>query len=235
MKKALCIAALALLLPTCGKSDIPVESKDSQISKEKKEEFLDAVRYGKLETAEKMLHEGIDVNSRNCYGQTILHQVALRPRPGILEVLLKAGADLNARDNNERTPLHYAALRDQPGIIEWLISHGADTGLQDGEGSTPLDYAHENMNNKSYEVLRKHNAPSSDPTFNIAVALYWNDRERALELLSNGADPNVVTNQYETPLIFATRNGDLEMVRKLIEYGATADFLCPLFFALSYK
>ncbi len=200
MKKVFYIIAIALLLPACGKMDIPAESTGSQTSKGKKDEFFDAVKNGKLETVQKMFEEGIDINSTDYLGQTALHK---------------------------------AASLGQSGIVEWLISHGADSSRQDSEGNTPLDNARENLRNRTYHALMKHNAPSNNSTMNVAVALYWSDKERALELLRNGADSNAQTSLGHTPLLISTRCRDFLMVKQLIEYGANVNLCSPLYHALA--
>lgn len=94
-------------------------------------------------TFELLIDAGADVNAKNLYGTTPLHNVAesyiedLTKR--ILELLLSNGADINARDKLKRTPLHFAVEKDNPELCEMLINAGADIDIQDNNGKKPED------------------------------------------------------------------------------------------------
>ena len=92
---------------------------------------------------QRALDAGADVNAKDEYGYTPLHQMATMHRGNeeICRLLLERGADPNARDDNGRTPLHWACLYNHTAIVRLLIEHGADAGARDDQGETPFDVA----------------------------------------------------------------------------------------------
>ncbi len=53
----------------------------------------------------------VDVNARNSWGRTPVHDAASYKQPRVLEVLCAAGADLRARDGHGTTPIDRALIR----------------------------------------------------------------------------------------------------------------------------
>lgn len=92
-----------------------------------------------------LLDKGADINARNCYGNTALHEACRSGVMEIVEMLLNAGADVNATNNKGSTPLHFYCLGDTEngelhtvsGAKE-LIHSGAIVDARDNSGMTPL-------------------------------------------------------------------------------------------------
>ena len=99
-----------------------------------------------------LLDAGANLNARNKYGGTPLHEAALGAQnPAVLTALVNAGADLNARDNNRGTPLHDAAATTRtPTVIPALAAAGADLNARNDHGNTPL---HEAVHNENPDVI----------------------------------------------------------------------------------
>ncbi len=139
-----------------------------------------------------------------------------------VDTLIAAGADIEARDTYERTPLLAAATGDgtevtaifpatddalllgsmdpQP-VIERLLRAGADVNACDKIGNTAL-----------MKVLNLSNELSS--------------RERALmvrRLLNAGAEVNAQNRHGYTALLYASLDGDVELVQLLLDAGAEVD------------
>ena len=85
-------------------------------------------------------------------------------------------------------------------MVQVLLDYGLDANTQDSLGSTPLNFALEYRSN----IL--------DPR---VVRL----------LLDHGADPNILARiqQGNTPLHRASRSGRIEIVRLLVEHGASVE------------
>ena len=112
--------------------------------------------------------------------------------------------------NNVRGVLHEACKHGNLSMIKMLIEHGAHVDEKDGDGSTPLH-----------------------------LAVGYNKHEIAAELLSK-CDPNIQDKQGMTPLHIACIDGDLSMVKSLIDHGARVDDKdydgnTPFSLALKYK
>lgn len=87
---------------------------------------------------EALVRHGLDVNARDKYGKTPLHQhVGSESDLGVVHWLLKNGADAAAADNEGRTPLHGAHAK----VIPVLLSAGVYVDAQEKHGATPLHLA----------------------------------------------------------------------------------------------
>jgi ankyrin repeat protein len=78
---------------------------------------------------------GANVNARDDYGNTALHETFLSD---VEEELLKLGADVNARNKDGETPI-FTTVDDE--AIPLFIQHGADLALRNKKGQTVLEAA----------------------------------------------------------------------------------------------
>lgn len=102
---------------------------------------------GDLATVQRLLSEGVEVNSRICsygrYGGTPLHKSAADASSEkdfrILRLLVEAGADLNATIRGTfATPLNLAASDNDIEVVELLLELGANPDSRDWGQQTPL-------------------------------------------------------------------------------------------------
>jgi len=84
-----------------------------------------AAETGDLPQLEKLLRDGIDLESRDGAGRTALMRATLAGKAAAVEVLLAHGADPNAADAQGTTPLEAARTLDFGAIAEALRRHGA--------------------------------------------------------------------------------------------------------------
>jgi ankyrin repeat protein len=85
--------------------------------------LLEAARDGNIEAVRQHLAAGADVNAKNDFGWTPLHQVATKE---IAELLIAEGAEVNVNDRGGSTPLHNAVIGFQKEVAELLIANGAN-------------------------------------------------------------------------------------------------------------
>ncbi|MGC1877980.1 MAG: ankyrin repeat domain-containing protein [Rhabdochlamydiaceae bacterium] len=121
-----------------------------------------------------------------------LHRAILQGELQQVKEFLDRGDDIDESDSAGCTPLHIAIQKQCDELFELLLSKGADIGLPNGEGHTLL-----------------HQAAISDT------------EGRCLQtLINNGAEVNVKSISYETPLDCAIKAKNLKAIEILIKAGA---------------
>ncbi|RYX82548.1 hypothetical protein EON83_19155 [bacterium] len=96
------------------------------------------------------------------------------------------------------TPLHIAALWGTLGCAQELVKQKADINARDGQNLTPLHVA---LKNPTERFIRR--------AINMTAFL-----------LRSGAKPNIATLSGETPLHFAARVGNAQLITALLDKGA---------------
>ena len=88
------------------------------------------------------IQHGIDINSQDLNGQTILMCAVKESKKDIVETLVKAKASPNLREKCGRSALHFLSDKNEDvyEILKLLINSSGDLEAQDKYGITPLDY-----------------------------------------------------------------------------------------------
>ena len=156
--------------------------------------FTRASVAGDLKTAETLLSSGLNPDSRDRFGRTLLINAAALGDPGAARLLLSYHADPNAKrepDGGESTPLQCAARTGNLEVAQLLINAGADVNAKGKSGRTPLTFA---------------------------VLSGYLDMTRLL--IEKGADVNTQDAEGVSPLDYAAWQGSLDMVAMLHAHGA---------------
>ena len=175
-----------------------------------------------------LLAAGIHPDTPRADGATALLWAAHRDDMHLVDVLLDAGADVNAADDHGVTPLQRAAENASPAMVDRLLSAGADVDAAQASGLTALMIAARTGDARVLRLLLTQGADVDAATRETrSTALMWAVAEShpgsVRALLAAGADPRASTAAGFTPLLFATRNGDVEMARLLLEAGVDVD------------
>ena len=96
---------------------------------------------GDIEAVKDFLAAGTDVNTKDGWEWTPLHNAAWWGHKEIVELLLANGAGVNAKNNKGWTPLHMAAINGHNEIVGLLVAGGADVNSKNNNGETPTDLA----------------------------------------------------------------------------------------------
>lgn len=105
--------------------------------------LIQAVRTGSLQTIQRLLDSGADLNRPGPTGDhwdaTPLQHAILARQAGAVRLLLERGADPNrVADPHAPAPLLLAAGDTDPTFVNLLLAHGADPTVEDENGVTPL-------------------------------------------------------------------------------------------------
>ncbi len=158
--------------------------------------------------------------------ETSIHDACQKGDIDAVRAMIAADpATVDADDEHGWRPVFHAALWRHEPVVRLLIEAGADLAAHDGY---VLHYAGEVPNNKTivsllvqYGALDAHVRPTSDLSRQLLAAVFLADTARVRSLLNR--HPHLATESDgggDQPIHHAARNGDTEIVRLLIEYGA---------------
>jgi ankyrin repeat protein len=193
-----------------------------------------AVRAGDRDTAERLIAAGADVNSANRYGVRPLHLAIAADDVTLTRRLLQAGADAAAPDRTGEPPLLLAARIGNVELVQALLESGAAVDAREEHfGQTALMVAAREGQVEAARVLLEAGADANAQTKPEAPPRFIPPSESP-EGLSRGAGiiragwPDGRGKRYpaggsKTPLLYATREGHLDVARLLLERGATIE------------
>jgi ankyrin repeat protein len=155
-----------------------------------------AVSTGSTRKVQEILDSGIPVNSRDGFGNTVIHKAAFYGYPDIVRDLKKRGADVDAKGGKHRqTPLHKAAYRGHIKTAKALIDLGANVKTTDRFGNTPLHAAVRDGNNKLVTLL----------------------------LSQDAVEVNAADHEGNTPSHKAAHHGHISTLKLLARHGGNLD------------
>lgn len=156
---------------------------------------------------EALIKNGADVFERDSNGETPLHVAAKNGHAALIKLLLDAGSDVNDVDNVGFTPLIcIASSSANESAMKMLLENGADVAVRDDSGMTAMhrlalneDIPAEKLE-QACALLIRHGADINtrddvrETPLETMCACYLDDqmvKQRALILLSAGADPSI--------------------------------------------
>jgi serine/threonine-protein phosphatase 6 regulatory ankyrin repeat subunit B len=165
--------------------------------------------------------------------QLSIHEACQRGDVDTVRALIAADPALvDADDEHNWRPIFHAALWRHEAVVRLLIEGGADLAAHDGY---VLHYAGEVPNNKAivsllvqYGALDAHVRPIDDLSRQFLAAVFLANAPRVRSLLAR--HPHLamtVDGRGDLPIHHASRNGDTEIVRLLIDNGADVNAINP--------
>ena len=97
----------------------------------------------------------VELDTRDCDGDTPLHVMAGRNDRVAVEMLIEAGADINALGDMGETPLHVATRRESLLSMEALLFSGAKTNIKNEFGEN-VQEAVKRKGGKIEKIFRKY-------------------------------------------------------------------------------
>lgn len=185
-----------------------------------------------VELAKVIINNGIDINTKDEYGNTALHAAVFNKNYKLVDFLTQNGADVNALNNEQKAPLYIAIDIGHPNsqyntkIAKLLINRGASISIRHPVGN--LSIVHLAASDKDFMkfLLDKGadiNAKNSDgwtPLHSVIFGLNFDNKiEIPKFLIENGADVNAKTNDGETPLDLALRGYNTNLIKLFKQKG----------------
>jgi uncharacterized protein len=172
--------------------------------------LLFAVRNAHIETAVALLKRGASVNDVAPDGSTALSIAAVNAYFELASVLLDHGANPNLADPRG-SPLH---------TVAWLRRPGADGAA--GVGNTPVGTPQQVGNVTPIQLARKLLEHGANPNTRVE----WTEPRFGKEGGTARNPPNIRLGRHllsyrgATPFYVAAKNGDVELMRLLVEFKA---------------
>lgn len=182
-----------------------------------------AVRHDDLATAKSLIKDGADVKAANRYGVTPMALAAMNGNAAMIRALLDAGADPNSANLGGETALMTAARTGKVDAVTLLLDRGANVNAKDTvHAQTALMWA---VIENHTDVVNLLLARSADINAHTNVTL---PKGEYVPARAGGASGNGIIRQRAlptadggvTPLLFAVRDGNGEMMRLLLDRGA---------------
>ncbi|HPT48671.1 MAG TPA: ankyrin repeat domain-containing protein [Accumulibacter sp.] len=187
------------------------------------EDMEEAMISGDTPWAIRMIESGLDINSVDAAGNTLLMQSVQRDNASLFDYLLKRRARLNTRNRNGETALSLAAYRGNLPFVQRLVQAGADVNFY---GWPPLIYAAFNGHAAVVDYLLKMGAEINATTTNGSTALLFASRFGHIEvverLLRNQADPNIANQYGATAYDWAMKTENTDIADLLLKAGGRA-------------
>ena len=195
--------------------------------------LINAIKTVDIAGVRAALGRGADVGAAEPDGTTPLHWAAHANEPAIVELLLEAGADASAANRYGVRPISLACINGNAVLTEQLLDAGADPNATAAEGETALMTAARTGSHELVELLLDRGADvNAVETWRGQTALMWAAAEGYARLiptmLSYGADPSARSAGGWTPLLFAVRQGHIDVVQTLLEAGFDVEESLPV-------
>jgi ankyrin repeat protein len=169
-----------------------------------------------------LLENEVNVDSKTDMQDTALKLASRNGNLCGMTLLLKWGADVNMKDRGGNTPLHFSVISGYPETIQLLLDCGADIRAKNKSGVSVLHCASVAVSTSIATLIcNGANLEERDQDMRTPFLSAVDVRnDAAVRLLMNAdADVTVVDMDGNSAIHFAARDGDIQLVNKLIHLG----------------
>ena len=176
------------------------------------EDMEEAIIRGNDTAAIALIQRGVDVNTVDRNGNSLLMQAIVRDMPELVTYLVKNRVRVNLRNRNGETALSLAAFHGRETYVQTLVTAGAETNFF---GWPPLVYAAYNGHLAIVEYLISKGAEVNAKAENGMTALFFAARfghqSVVGSLLQHGADPSIINPRDETAVDWALKSDNTDI------------------------
>jgi ankyrin repeat protein len=176
------------------------------------------------------IHQDYQSNGATCRSP-LIYLATKERHPDVIKVLLDYGVDINVCNEEENSALLLACSIGNKEIVKLLLEYGADSNLAKSNGEAPLYRAVYYGYKEIVDLLLSNGADVNqicktkpEQVYGVTPlysALIYGYKEIAKSLIELGAEVNILCGSKGTlPLTIAATNGDVDMVKLLLESGA---------------
>ena len=189
--------------------------KQRQKREQPKTIFFKAAREGRSGLVPLILDAGVDLATDS--GTAALVEAAGQGHLKIVQLLLAAGAKVDGMWEGQ-TALHSSARKGHVEIVKLLLQKGADPRIQTKDGDTILMSAAIGGNPDVLTIFKR---LSTDHT--IVEAAILGDLDSLKRFIKAGSDLKAKDREGRKLIMWAIWGGHPEIVKLLLDYGATLD------------
>lgn len=175
--------------------------------------------YCSLDIIKLLVDKGVDINSKDDIGSTVLHFASRKANMELIRYLLKNSVDINSENSYGLRAISYAIMSGHYYLTEFLILSGSEINFTDEDGCTPLmtsigmrkDFI-EQIDieiDKNKSIIKKLILPP------LLETILKNQIHIAELLIRHNADINIVNIRGETAYSLAIESNNSEVVRLL--------------------
>jgi ankyrin repeat protein len=193
--------------------------------------LIEASRMGDADTIKRLSASAAEINRADGNGWTPLMHAADAGQSETARLLVERGAQVNAVGPEGETALENAIASGNNDIVRLLLSHGANPSLKsksddDPTPRHPLKAALFWDNSEAIEILERAGVSvepfpdEGEDRSAFTIAATFGSRKCLTYLLKSGHSANVPDARGDLPLPLACQDGDLSIIRLLVDHGA---------------
>ncbi|PSN45791.1 hypothetical protein C0J52_10757 [Blattella germanica] len=184
--------------------------------------LMKAATFGREEVVVKLLHLGAKADAKDKFGNSVMHYVAVRNVPGLVDLLLESECTIDRSNNEGVTPLLRAVSMDNEEVAMKLLNHGASPHANDISDNTVMHYAVERNMPELVDLLFKcrcHiDSGNNEGVTPLMKAALMGKEDVAIKLLQHGANPHAVSKSGNSVIHYATKGNNPRLVTLLSKY-----------------
>ena len=200
--------------------------KNSTYESFQKELFSDKINLKKIQ---KDIDNGIDINTVDENGRTVLFALCTKKRLEAIKILIKNKIDLSIEDKYGRTVLADAVSKSDGVMIRFLLENGFDINHKNSSKRTILQDVALEGNSKIFTILMSYH-PNYDDRDSYGKTVLFDAVEGGdlfiiKELVNHMKSIDAVDENNQTALFSAVLKPNIQIAKTLILFGANLNIL----------